>query len=133
MTRASVGAQPAEETRRHLKRLLDSTTIITAPLDWLRQMPRYLKAEQRRWQRNVVRGAEPSQIARELESWSARHLDLEMRLAAEMRWTPPLPELRFWIEEYRVSLYAQELKTLGPISAARLSARAAEIEAWIGR
>jgi hypothetical protein len=50
-----------------------------------------------------------------------------------MRWTPLLPELRFWIEEYRVSLYAQELKTLGPISAARLSARAAEIEAWLGR
>ena len=31
------------------------------------------------------------------------------------------------------SLYAQELKTLGPISAARLQARAAEIEAWISR
>ena len=126
-------AEPAEETRRHLKRLLEFATINTAPLDWLRQMPRYLKAEQRRWQRNVVRGGEPSQIARELESWSARYLDLETRLAAEMRWTPLLPELRFWIEEYRVSLYAQELKTLGPISAARLSARAAEIEAWLNR
>ena len=54
-------AEPAGETRRHLKRLLDFATIITAPLDWLRQMPRYLKAEQRRWQRNVVRGAEPGQ------------------------------------------------------------------------
>jgi hypothetical protein len=41
--------------------------------------------------------------------------------------------LRFWIEEYRVSLYAQELKTLAPISAARLSDRAVEIEAWLDR
>jgi ATP-dependent helicase HrpA len=131
--RVQLLAEPAEETRRHLKRLLEFATINTAPLAWLRQMPRYLKAERRRWQRNVVRGGEPSQIARELESWSARYVDLEMRLAAEMRWTPLLPELRFWIEEYRVSLYAQELKTLGPISAARLSARAAEIEAWLGR
>jgi hypothetical protein len=32
-----------------------------------------------------------------------------------------------------VSLYAQELKTLGPVSAARLEARAAEIEAWLTR
>jgi ATP-dependent helicase HrpA len=126
-------ADAAEETRRHLQRLLHAATIHTAPLDWLRQLPRYLKAEQRRWQRNAVRGSEPSHIARELEQWSARHEDLEKRLAAELRWTPKLTELRFWIEEYRVSLYAQELKTLGPVSAARLSARADEIDAWLSR
>ena len=97
--RLAVGA---EETRRHLQQLLDFGTINTASLDWLRQLPRYLKAEQRRWQRNAVRGNEGAQIARELEQWSARHLDLEMRLGAEMRWTPKLTELRFWIEEYRV-------------------------------
>jgi ATP-dependent helicase HrpA len=54
-------------------------------------------------------------------------------LAAELRWIPELDELRFWIEEYRVSLYAQELKTLGPVSAARLRARAAQIDAWLTR
>ena len=96
-------------------------------------MPRYLKAEQRRWQRNTVRGSEPKHIVPELQLWSARYQDLEKRLAAELRWTPKLTELRFWIEEYRVSLYAQELKTLGPISAARLEQRAAEIEAWLSR
>ena len=126
-------ADAAEETRQHLRRLLDFATISSAPLHWLRQVPRYLKAEQRRWQRNAVRGSESGQIARELEQWSARHEDLEKRLAAELRWTPKLTELRFWIEEYRVSLYAQELKTLGPVSAARLSARAAEIDAWLSR
>ena len=126
-------ADPAEETRRHLQQLLDLATLNTASLDWLRHMPRYLKAEQRRWQRNTVRGGEPKHIAQELEQWSARYLDLEGRLAAELRWTPKLAELRFWIEEYRVSLYAQELKTLGPISAARLEQRAAEIDAWLRR
>ena len=132
-SRVRLLADAAEETRRHLKRLLDAATISTVPLDWLRQLPRYLKAEQRRWQRNAARGSESSHIARELEHWSARHAELEKRLAAELRWTPKLTELRFWIEEYRVSLYAQELKTLGPVSAARLSARADEIEAWLNR
>src|SRR6202046_80634 len=126
-------ADAAEETRHHLRRLLDFATISSAPLHWLRQLPRYLQTEQGRWQRHAVRGSESSQIARELEQWSARHEDLEKRLAAELRWTPKLTELRFWIEEYRVSLYAQELKTLGPVSAARLSARAAEIDAWLSR
>jgi Domain of unknown function (DUF3418) len=50
-----------------------------------------------------------------------------------MRWLPQLDELHAWIEEYRVSLYAQELRTLGPVSAPRLLARAADIEAWVTR
>ena len=132
-SRVRLQADAAEETRRHLKQLLDFATINTSSLDWLRQVPRYLKAEQRRWQRNTVRGSEPKHIVPELQLWSACYQDLEKRLAAELRWTPKLTELRFWIEEYRVSLYAQELKTLGPISAARLEQRAAEIEAWLSR
>ena len=99
----------------------------------LRQLPRYLKAEERRWQRGAARGGEPPHIVRELRGWSARHQALAKQLDAEMRWIPELDDLQSWIEEYRVSLYAQELKTLGPISAARLELRAAEIEAWIGR
>lgn len=132
-SRVRLLAQSAEETRRHLQRLFDCQGLQTAPLDWLRQLPRYLKAEQRRWQRNTLRGGEPKHIAPELEQWSARYQDLEKRLGSELRWTPKLIEFRFWIEEYRVSLYAQELKTLGPISAARLEQRSAEIESWLSR
>ncbi|HMH88781.1 MAG TPA: ATP-dependent RNA helicase HrpA [Steroidobacteraceae bacterium] len=123
----------AEETRQHLRRLLDHRVIKNMSPEWLRQLPRYLKAEQRRWQRNAVRGGEPPNIAREVHQWSARYQDLEKQLGAELRWSPKIDELRFWIEEYRVSLYAQELKTLAPISAARLEQRAAVIEAWLGR
>ncbi len=96
-------------------------------------MPRYLKAEDRRWQRGAARGSEPPLILRELKACSARCQALERQLDAEMRWIPELDDLRFWIEEYRVSLYAQELKTLGPISAARLEERTAKIDAWIAR
>jgi ATP-dependent helicase HrpA len=121
------------ETRQHLRALLDHRVMQTASPDWLRQMPRYLKAEQRRWQRNAVRGSEPTGTARELQIWSARFKDVERRLTAELRWMAQLEEFRFWIEEFRISLYAQELKTLAPISAARLEQRAAEIEAWLSR
>jgi ATP-dependent RNA helicase HrpA len=132
-SRVRLLAEAAEETRSHLKELLGFATINSSSMDWLRQLPRYLKAEQRRWQRNTVRGTEPKHVVPELKQWSARYQDLAKRLAAELRWTSKLNELRFWIEEYRVSLYAQELKTLGPISAARLEQRAAEIDAWLRR
>jgi len=92
-----------------------------------------MKAEERRWQRLLARGSEPPGILRELNEWNARAKHLDSRVSAEMRWVPQLDELHAWIEEYRVSLYAQELKTLGPVSAARLSARAAEIDAWLSR
>jgi ATP-dependent helicase HrpA len=126
-------ADAAAESHEHLGRMLNASSLESATPDQLRQLPRYLKAEAQRWQRIAARGGEPAHIVRELRNWSARHQSLAQRLNGELRWIPQLDELQSGIEEYRVSLYAQELKTLGPISAARLQQRAAEIEAWITR
>ena len=131
--RARSYAELAEDSHAHLRRLFSVNRIIDISVDWLRQFPRYLKAEERRWQRLFARGSEPPAIGRELKEWCARAQKLEAQVSAEMRWLPQLDEFHAWVEEYRVSLYAQELRTLGPVSAARLSARAAEIDAWIRR
>jgi len=131
--RTALLADAVQESREHLRRLLSADTLGSTSPDWLRQLPRYLKAEERRWQRNAARGSEPVAILAALREWSAHHQRLAKQLAAELRWIPELDDCRHWIEEYRVSLYAQELKTLGPISAARLEARAVEIEAWVSR
>jgi ATP-dependent helicase HrpA len=92
-----------------------------------------VKGEERRWQRLLARGTEPPTVLKELTDWNARVVNLATQFDAELRWQPQFDELKFWIEEYRVSLYAQELKTSGPISAARLGVRVAEIEAWLAR
>ena len=131
--RTALAADAVGESHEHLRRLLSAGNLESLPADWLRQLPRYLKAEERRWQRSAARGGEPPHIVRELRQWSARFRTLAQQVGAELRWIPELDDLQNWIEEYRVSLYAQELKTLGPISAARLETRAAEIEAWIAR
>jgi ATP-dependent helicase HrpA len=131
--RAARLTDAADESSGHLRRLLSAATLESLSPDWLRQLPRYLKAEERRWQRAAARGTEPPHIVRELREWTARHQALAKQVGAELRWIPELDELQNWIEEYRVSLCAQELKTLGPISAARLEQRAAEIDAWINR
>ena len=131
--RAAMLADAAEETHEHVRHLLGAGALESMSTEWLRQLPRYLKAEERRWQRSAARGGEPPHILRELRVWSARHRSLANLVGGEMRWIAQLDDLQSWIEEYRVSLYAQELKTLGPISAARLEQRAADIEAWIER
>jgi ATP-dependent helicase HrpA len=127
-----LGAATAE-SHAHLRRLLSAQALQSVTPDWLRQVTRYLKAEERRWQRVLARGSEPAQTELEASRWWTRFAALAKALDAEQRWIAQSEELLGWIEEYRVSLYAQELKTLGPVSAARLEQRAGEIEAWLAR
>ena len=125
--------EAAEESREHLRGLLSGAAIRGAAPHWLGQLPRYLKAEQRRWQRNGARAAEPAQVLLEIRHFTQRRRHLLKEAGAQQRANRGLADLRFWSEEFRVSLYAQELKTLAPISAARLEQRAAEVEAWLTR
>jgi ATP-dependent helicase HrpA len=131
--RARVLAEAAEESRVHLERVLDAAFLRSLAPDWLRQVPRWLRAEERRWQRALARGSEPGQLLAELREWERRRAGLAERAAAELRRPVELEALKLWIEEYRVSLYAQDLKTVGPVSAARLAERAAAVEAWLDR
>lgn len=131
--RTRAGAESGAESRAHLGRLLETAALEPAPPQWLARLPLYLKAEERRWQRQTTRGVEAGAVVRELKEWSARLLSLKARVEAEARWLPALDAFGWWIEEYRLSLYAQELKTLGPVSPARLAERAAEVEAWLDR
>jgi len=131
--RARGHREAAGETQAHLTELLRPDRLQALSPDWLRQVTRYLKGEERRWQRIFARGGEPAPILAEIEAWTSRLASLEGRAASELRRPPLLEELRLWIEEYRVSLYAQELKTRVPISAARLGEREAEILAWFSR
>jgi ATP-dependent helicase HrpA len=117
----------------HLQALLDTDALAVRPLAYLRELPRYLRAAEQRWRRLLTRGGEPATIERELVAWDARLGLLRQQVAAERRWLPALDDLGWWFEEYRVSLYAQELKTARPVSAPRLQQRAAEIEAWLRR
>ncbi len=123
----------AQATQSHLRQLMQPDSYIFSSITWRRQLPRYIKAEERRWQRLFARGGESADIARELDEWTLRIEQLAQRVAAEQRWIKSLGELQAWFEEYRISLYAQELRTLGPISAGRLSARAAQIDGWLRR
>jgi ATP-dependent helicase HrpA len=131
--RARVLAEAAQESRTHLERVLDAAFLRSLSADWLRQVPRWLRGEERRWQRALARGSEPAPVLAELREWERRRESLGSQAGAELRQPPELDALRLWIEEYRVSLYAQDLKTVGPVSAARLVERAATVEAWLAR
>jgi ATP-dependent helicase HrpA len=131
--RAAGVPEIAAESGAHLRRLFAADALADGGEARSTQIPRYLKAVEKRWQRLLARGGESPAIARELAHWEARAVQLTQCLRAEQRWHPELAEFGIDLEEYRVSLYAQELKTQRPVSAARLDQRAARLEAWLSR
>ncbi len=131
--RARLHAPLVEASAGHLHRLLHRDSMFYKSKEYGVHLPRYIRGEKRRWERLLARGGEPSQIGPEIEEWEARSASLAAQIEAELRWLPQLDEFRAAIEEYRISLYAQELRAAVPVSAARLKARAADLAAWITR
>ena len=85
---------------------------------WPPAVPRYLKAIELRLDK--LRG-DPSRDARKLAELAPLQ-QAWRRLAAQRRGQhdPRLDELRWLLEELRVSLFAQELRTPTPVSVKRL-------------
>ena len=132
LPRVGPAAEAATETQAHLQRVLRAG-LADPPRPWSERIPKYLAAEERRWRRDARRGTEPPSVQAAIRSWGARRERLATAVEREGRWLRALEEFGWWIEEYRISLVAQEIGTLGTISAERLEARAAEIETWLRR
>ncbi|MYM62776.1 ATP-dependent RNA helicase HrpA [Pseudomaricurvus sp. HS19] len=121
-------ATAAGDINVQLQRLLYPGFLYATPLQWLQQYPRYLKAIELRLEKA------PSQIQRD-KMWTAELEQLwqpwlerqqkegELLFAANER----AQEYRWMLEEYRVSLFAQTLKTIAPVSDKRLKKLWSEI------
>ena len=103
-----------------LAALLPPDFIESTPREWLSHFPRYLKAVRRRIERisgDVERDATlNARVAPFAEAW--RTLQAE---APHARPRPELQHLRWMIEEFRVSLFAQEMRTVLRVSEKRLT------------
>ena len=101
------------------------------PADRLADLPRYLEAMDRRLAKLLLdprRDQARMLEVREFEDWLVR---LEPRIAsdtARTEWT----RIRWLIEEFRVQLYAQDLKTREPVSEKRLRRMLSDLEASLG-
>jgi HrpA-like RNA helicase len=107
------------EVNAQLGLLLPPDFIESTPRPWLDYLPRYLKAVTRRIERlppNIRRDAE---LAAKVKPFAAA-LRAFMAEPVISSVRPELEELRWMIEEFRVSLFAQELKTMIRVSEKRL-------------
>jgi ATP-dependent helicase HrpA len=109
------------DIRNQLKELLKPGFIIWVPLARLRNYPRYLKAIQFRLDKFSINPVKDADWQQQIQSWWQAYL---ARLAADKqrgRHDPKLEEFRWMLEELRVSLWAQQLKTPFPVSLKRIA------------
>jgi len=113
-----------------LKTLLPPGFIESVPRPYLDYLPRYLKAIARRLERLPANAKRDAELAAKVRPFTTA---LQSLLSQLTRPTvpPELFQLRWMIEEYRVSLFAQELKTMLKVSDKRLAEQleAARVEA----
>ncbi|MCB5184049.1 ATP-dependent RNA helicase HrpA [Methylobacillus gramineus] len=114
-------ARVKKEVETQLGLLLPKRFFSVTPWETLQHVPRYLKALRLRldkYQGSAERDARSAQSVQQIwERWESHVLALRK---ASHDVPPALAEYRWLIEELRVSLFAQELKTPFPVSAKRL-------------
>jgi ATP-dependent helicase HrpA len=117
---AKVYKQSSQDMIRQLQALVYPDFIANVPYGRLQHYPRYLAAMQRRLDKLPTWPDRDEQHTRELSRWwqlLVQRLDKHRKAGTT---DPGLDEFRWMLEEQRVSLFAQELKTPYPISYKRL-------------
>jgi ATP-dependent helicase HrpA len=112
--------QTAQDVRQQLSRLLAPGWLARTPWERLQHLPRYLKAASLRLDKLRADPARDARLAAELASIEQPY---RREAAARARHGAPGAEFEqfgWLLEELRVSLFAQELKTPVPVSAKRL-------------
>jgi len=118
-----VRTDPASvDMRGQLQLLVYSGFIAATPYPALRHIPRYLKAILYRLEKSALDPNRDAKLLAELNPFWKKYWD-RVKLGKDKA-TPERDDFRWMLEEFRVSLFAQPLKTQYPVSAKRLD------EAW---
>jgi len=109
------------DVEQQLEYLLPRDFITRTPFDWLKQLPRFVKAIHIRLKKLIDAGViRDSAAMTQVKPWWEKYLKLSADYDARNVKSAELDQYRWMVEELRVSLFVQELKTSIPISAKRL-------------
>jgi ATP-dependent helicase HrpA len=119
-----------EEIQCDMQELVPADFLMLYSASHLESLPRYLKAMQIRAERgshDVVKDArKKAQVKKYIDALRSQCQQLPPEASIEKR--RALEEFRWMIEEFKVSLFAQEIKTLQPVSAKRLDTMLEELD-----
>jgi ATP-dependent helicase HrpA len=119
--------------RENLDTLVPQDFLEHYAMDRLTQIPRYLKGLEIRAERGTNDPEKDKKKSTETEVFiqSLQSMMEELSPYASRRKREAIEDYRWMVEEYKISLFAQELKTQFPISKKRLEKKRAEIERMV--
>jgi len=112
---------PCRDVQEYVGRLLPKGFIERTPYERLQHFPRYLKAAGLRLDKLRADPQRDARLAAELAPLLAQWQREQLKQAKSGEPDPRLEQFRWLLEELRVQLFAQELKTSVPVSVKRLS------------
>ncbi|PJY94325.1 ATP-dependent RNA helicase HrpA [Pseudomonas donghuensis] len=117
------------DIKQQLANLVYPGFVRETPGLWLKELPRYLRAIELRLEKLGAQVQKDRVWSGELGNlWSQYQTRLDKH-AQEGKRDEQLQLYRWWLEEYRVSLFAQQLGTKVPVSDKRLSKQWSQVEA----
>jgi len=121
-------ARLAADLRAQRDALVHAGFFGETPWASLQHLPRYLKALERRLAKYLEQPERDQRHAQHVAELSRRYRERVERNRSAGRQEPGLVQYRWLLEELKVSLFAQELKTPFPVSYKRLEKVWAELE-----
>lgn len=110
-----------KDMREQLARLMPKNFVQATPAQWLPHLPRFLKGIVVRLTRlknaGLAKDQSATEVIKPLEENYLQRLELHKKQHIS---DPALMQYRWMLEELRISLFAQELKTSVPVSAKRI-------------
>jgi ATP-dependent helicase HrpA len=132
---ARYGANEYSEARadmeRQLQMLFSTRSLVETSSEWITYYPRYLKAIATRAERLPAQGGKDEKSMSMLLPQIERLVDGTKRYPGLDVLCPEAVRFRWMLEEFRVSLFAQQLGTKLPVSAKRLDQQWQSVEVWM--
>jgi ATP-dependent helicase HrpA len=108
------------ELRSQRDALVHPGFFAATPWVQLAHLPRYLQALERRLAKQAAHPDRDARHAAQVAAWWSRYRERAEQDRTAGRLTPGLADFRWLLEELRVSLFAQELRTPTPVSFKRV-------------
>lgn len=119
------------DIKSQINRLMPSGFLGSVPFEWLKQYPKYLNAMMSRLDKLQGNIQKDKLLQLKITPWQDQFDALVTQLPANIECFEEVQQLRWMIEEYRVSLFAQELGTVIPVSDKRWKAQMSLAQASI--
>jgi len=127
LSEGTLGTEALEDMRAQLAQLIYPGFISQTPPEWLPHLPRYLRAITLRLQKLRHAPDKDRQRSGDIVRLAALWRRQAERNALAEKVDPELLRFRWLLEELRVSQFAQELKTVAPVSVKRLEEHWAKV------